>query len=165
MRDPFCCSRPRGLEPRGRVSGASTFTQSADHVCLRVVSLHAAMHANGFQLSRSTQVHPRATRQPVQAIQERFAYKPNERVQLGPLKVSPIGFGTWCWGAPPPPKTHTHPTQPSPASTHCLSLSAFSAVVSGSAEIINADLRKAPVTYIPAHEAWQAVGTACLGFE
>ncbi len=29
---------------------------------------------------------------------DRTAVKPNEQKQIGPLKVSPMGLGTWAWG-------------------------------------------------------------------
>ncbi len=34
------------------------------------------------------------------AVQEKFLYRPRELVTAGPLKLSPIGFGTWSWHAP-----------------------------------------------------------------
>lgn len=32
------------------------------------------------------------------AVQERLCFKPSEMVDVGPFKVSPMGFGTWAWG-------------------------------------------------------------------
>ena len=29
---------------------------------------------------------------------DRTAVKPNDQKQIGPLKVSPMGLGTWAWG-------------------------------------------------------------------
>lgn len=32
------------------------------------------------------------------AVQEQLCYKRSEMIDVGPFKVSPMGFGTWAWG-------------------------------------------------------------------
>lgn len=41
----------------------------------------------------------RAEAPPASGLAERPLYKPSEMVQMGPFKVSPMGFGTWAWCA------------------------------------------------------------------